>query len=177
MADTFFISDTHFGHANALTFTVDDVGTLMRPGFADVNEMDEHMVKCWNDRVRPQDKVYHLGDVVMHKRSLPILARLNGTKILIRGNHDVEPASKFLEYFKDVRGTHSIDKLILSHIPIHPESIGRWRANIHGHLHTYSVGGASGTPDPRYMCVSVEQIAYTPISLHEINTILLERNA
>jgi calcineurin-like phosphoesterase family protein len=172
MSNTFFISDTHWGHSNILTFTTGAECSPVRPGFADVQEMDEHMVKCWNSVVRPQDKVYHLGDICIHKRNLPILNRCNGEKVLIRGNHDLEKASVYLQYFKDVRGSHQIDKLLLTHIPIHPQSLARWRANIHGHLHTHQVMSSPHHPDPRYMCVSVEQINYTPISLDEVNKLL-----
>jgi calcineurin-like phosphoesterase family protein len=65
--------------------------------------MDEEMIRRWNERVRPCDKVYHLGDVVIPRKSLPILERLNGHKILIRGNHDQHCSLKDLtQYFEDV---------------------------------------------------------------------------
>ena len=45
--------------------------TKLRP-FDTPEEMDEFMVKAWNDKVKPTDKVYHLGDVVINKKSLSI---------------------------------------------------------------------------------------------------------
>ena len=61
--------------------------------------------------------------------------------------------------------------VILSHIPIHPDSLGRFGAQIHGHLHTDRVmmGGGAGDKviDPRYLSVCVEQIDYTPILLED----------
>ena len=88
MPSVWLTSDTHFGHAGVCRFTLDDGVTKLRP-WTDPGEMDEAMVKLWNDRVRPNDKVYHLGDVVINRKSLSILDRLNGDKVLIRGNHDI----------------------------------------------------------------------------------------
>lgn len=169
MANVLLISDHHFGHANVLTFMHTDVDKL-RPGFSDVTEMDEHMVKCHNDVVKPNDKVYFLGDVCMSHKSLPILGRLNGKKCLIKGNHDKAKLSQYLPYFYDIRGSHQFDGMLLTHIPTHVESLGRWPVNVHGHTHANYVKNKYGLRDPRYVCVCVEQphINYTPISLEEL---------
>ena len=158
----FFASDHHFGHANILTFKRGD-GSPLR-NFDTVEEMDEHIIKCHNSVVGHNDKVYFLGDVVMSRKksALSILYRLNGEKVLIKGNHDQCDASAYLEHFKDIRGSHQFKGLIMTHIPIHPDSLGRWGFNVHGHLHSNTVG------DPRYYNVSMESINYTPISLEEI---------
>lgn len=159
---TFLISDTHFGHSNILTFK-NQYGDLIRK-FKDVKEMDLTMIYNWNSVVSPKDKVYHLGDVSMtsftHLKR--IFDSLNGEKILIKGNHDNLKLEQYKQLFKDVRAYHILDKFILSHIPIHPESLSRWRANIHGHLH------GNKLPDSRYYNVCVEQINYTPINFEEI---------
>ena len=169
----FFISDSHFAHSNILTFLNQD-GSNLRT-FESVEHMDEHMVHCWNKTVSPNDKVYHLGDVCMSKKHLPILARLNGEKVLVKGNHDKEKLNEYTKYFKDVRGSHQFDGLIMTHIPIHPASLARWGLNVHGHTHSNSVMRDHTTNpskpqirDPRYFCVSVEQINYTPISLEQV---------
>ena len=88
MPAVFLVSDTHFGHAGVCRFTHPETGVKLRP-WTDPAEMDEDMIQAWNERVRPQDKVYHLGDVVINRRALKSLARLNGDKVLIRGNHDI----------------------------------------------------------------------------------------
>jgi calcineurin-like phosphoesterase family protein len=95
-----------------------------------------------------------------------IFDALNGVKVLIKGNHDKFKASQYLQIFKDIRAYGILDKYLLSHIPIHPESLSRWSANIHGHLHGNKIN------DPKYINVSVEQINYTPISLEELNETL-----
>lgn len=162
MTNIFLISDTHFAHSNILTFKEAD-GSLLRD-FPSVDLMDEYMIQNWNKVVKPQDKVYHLGDVGFtnfHKIK-SIFDRLNGTKVLIKGNHDNFKLSQYAQIFKDVRAYHILDKHVLSHIPIHPDSVARWKKNIHGHLH------ANVIADSRYVNVSVEQINYTPISFEDI---------
>lgn len=163
MAKTFLISDTHFGHKNILTFR-NSLGHLIRDGFKDIDHHNEVLIERWNSVVKPEDKVYHLGDVGFKNWTAmeKILTRLNGTKVLIKGNHDNHKLSQYAQVFKDVRAYHVLDRFILSHVPIHPHSIGRWKANIHGHLHQDDVG------DPNYFNVSVEKINYTPIDFEVI---------
>ena len=166
MANIFLISDTHFSHAGVCTFTEADGVTKIRP-WTDPDEMDEELVKRWNSVVRPQDKVYHLGDVVIKEKALNIMYRLNGDKVLIRGNHDIFDDKSYNKHFRSLRGCHVLDGMIMTHIPIHSDSMGRFKVNIHGHLHTNQVM-LDGKPDPRYFSVCVERIDYTPISLEDI---------
>ena len=169
MANIFFCSDHHFYHQNIPTFKRDD-GTPLRE-FSDVNHMNEIMVQRHNERVRPNDKVYFLGDVTMSRnaRGLEILGRMNGEKVLIKGNHDLCKPQQYLQYFKDIRGSHQFDGMILTHIPIHPDSLARWGLNVHGHLHYQVVRlPLSQIPDRRYYNVSMERINYTPVSLEEV---------
>jgi calcineurin-like phosphoesterase family protein len=178
MPSVFLTSDTHFGHVNICKFTNYD-GSKTRP-WDSVEEMDEDMVKRWNDTVGPNDKVYHLGDVVINRKSLQILDRLNGDKVLIKGNHDIFKLSDYTKYFRDVRACHVMNGLILSHIPVHKDSIARFGANIHGHLHANRVRKPRGVNvktgeilysndiDPDYYCVSVEHTDYTPILFEDV---------
>lgn len=162
MANIFVISDTHFGHANILNFKNAD-GSPVRGQFKDVDHMNEHMIDCWNSVVRTQDKVYHLGDVTMFKQlDGRILRRLPGHKRLVRGNHDVAPIKQYLQWFDEVYASRVLDHMILTHIPIHPNSLGRFKANIHGHIHGQPAFG------PQYFNASVEAIDYTPVSLEDI---------
>ena len=174
MPSVFLVSDTHFGHAGVCRFTHPKTGEKLRP-WDNPEEMDEAMVKAWNDRVRPGDKVYHLGDVVINRRALPILDRLNGDKVLIRGNHDIFEDKDYYKYFRSLRGYHVMDGMILSHIPVHPESLGRFGVNIHGHLHATRVmrplatSGRLDQIDPRYHCVCVEQTPdFAPILFEDV---------
>lgn len=170
MHNKFFIADTHFGHSNCLTFKRKD-GSPLRP-FTSVEEMDESMVDNWNRVVRTVDTVYVLGDVVIHRKAMPILGRLNGHKRLIMGNHDIFPNEEYLKYFEKLAAYRVFNdtpkKFICSHVPIHEESLSRWAANVHGHLHSNVVLSSPHHPDPRYVCVSVEHTNYTPIELEEL---------
>ena len=192
MSNRFLISDTHFGHTNTWQkFTLPD-GSPLRP-FTSTEEMDETMVDNWNRVVRPQDTVYHLGDVVIARRNLETVKRLNGRKILIRGNHDIFRDKDYYEAgFEQIHGVRVfVDQFILSHIPLHPDCVGeRFKRNVHGHLHGNRVmrpyyskrneydqdGFCVGKydrivgmeEDPRYLSVCVEQINFTPVSFDEV---------
>jgi calcineurin-like phosphoesterase family protein len=170
MPSVFLVSDTHFGHAGVCRFTEADGVTKIRP-WTDPEEMDEAMVKMWNETVKPTDKVYHLGDVVINRKSLGIMRRLNGDKVLIRGNHDIFRDEEYREHFRELRAYHVMNGMILSHIPLHPESLGRFGVNIHGHTHTNRVMKfeyGMDRIDPRYHCVCVEQTDFRPISFEDV---------
>jgi calcineurin-like phosphoesterase family protein len=179
MPAVFLVSDTHFGHAGVCRFTRNDGVTKLRP-WTDPDEMDEFMVEAWNERVGPNDKVYHLGDVVINRKALGIMRRLNGDKVLIRGNHDIFRDEEYRQYFRELRAYHVMNGMILSHIPVHAESLGRFGVNIHGHLHANRVKRARGVDartgevlysdeiDPRYHCVCVEQTDFAPILFEDV---------
>ena len=78
----YYIADCHFGHKNILRFD-------QRP-FADPYQMEETMIMLWNAAVRKEDTVYILGDFCWGKADewLRILRQLNGSKVLIEGNHE-----------------------------------------------------------------------------------------
>lgn len=115
----YYISDNHFFHER-LNSTMDN------RGFASLEEMHEYMINKWNSRVRPGDEVMILGDFSIGKgtETNEILARLNGRKFLIVGNHD-----KYLQdrkfnqshfiWIKDYwEAKDNGRKVILSHYPI-----------------------------------------------------------
>jgi len=78
----FFTSDTHFFHEQSF---------LYEPrGFTSADEMNEALVERWNEVVKENDIVYHLGDILMGNYDVNILKRLNGTIHLIQGNHDTD---------------------------------------------------------------------------------------
>ena len=173
MPSVFLVSDTHFGHAGVCRFVRNDGVTKLRP-WDTAEEMDEAMVKAWNERVRPTDKVYHLGDVVINRKALGIMRRLNGDKVLIRGNHDIFKDTDYREHFRELRAYHVMNGMILSHIPIHSESLGRFGVNIHGHTHANRVmmpgfnGKITDIVDVRYHCVCVEHTDFAPILFEDV---------
>lgn len=161
--NTFLSADLHLGHRGVTLFR-DHEGRKIRP-WDDVESMDEALIANWNEVVQPNDKVYLLGDLVINRRALSQGLRLNGRKTLIMGNHDTFRTQEYLDAgFTAVRGAVELDNMILTHIPVHPGQLDRYRANVHGHLHNVSL------PDPRYLCVSVEQTGFRPVSLAWVQT-------
>lgn len=165
----FVIADTHFGHKGVCRFLRDD-GSKLRP-WDTTEEMDEAMVALWNATVGPKDKVYVLGDFCINRKALPTAGRLNGDKVLIKGNHDVFRLEEYTPYFRDIRAYTVLERAILSHIPVHPTELVRFKLNIHGHLHDRAVQhygrDEEWFDDPRYVCVSAEQTGYKPIPLEQ----------
>lgn len=163
MSDIFVISDTHFNHANILKFCRDK-------DFQSVEEMNEVMIERWNAVVKPQDKVYHLGDFAMGPRAEhhKFVTALNGKKRLVVGNHD--DIKNLAPYFQKVVMWRMFSEwgLLLTHVPVHPSTLGESRfsgnqmINVHGHIH------ANKSPDGPYKCVCVEQIDYTPVNIEEL---------
>lgn len=98
----FFISDHHFGHMNILKYT--------DRCYSSVKEMDEDYIRKWNSVVSPQDTVYYIGDFsfLSQEDSTILLSKLNGTKILISGNHDRKNKEMLAMGFSNV-----VDKMFL----------------------------------------------------------------
>ena len=153
MADIYFISDPHFGHINM----------ALKRGFDTVEEHDELIVSNWNKVITKRDVVYLLGDITMEKGNYDVLDRLNGIIKVVLGNHDMpQHVPKLLEKVNKVSGCIKWKDCILTHIPIHPMEIDRFRYNIHGHIHEYDTG------HPKYINVSCETIGYTPRTFEEL---------
>ena len=147
----YVVSDLHFSHKNM----------SIKRGFSSVEEHDELIIKKWNEVVTKGDIVYILGDITMEKRSpYVLLSRLKGIKYVALGNHDRrQDIPELLKYVNGVAACFGEKKCILTHIPIHPDEMTRFRRNIHGHLHDKRIW------DERYRCVSLEQTDYAPIAL------------
>ena len=161
MTKTFIISDTHFFHQNILNFKKED-GSPLRE-FSTISDMNETIVSNWNETVRSEDNIFHLGDVCFgHKENLDILNRLNGKKTLLLGNHEHKNIKEYIPYFYDIRAYHVLNKCILSHIPVHDTQLERFKCNIHGHTHWNEL------KDKRYKNVCVEKTNFRPIDIEEI---------
>lgn len=167
MSEIFFIGDTHFGHANILQYE-----PIARP-FDTVEEMNEAIIERWNKVVNKFDKVYHLGDFCFGRENLSIITRLNGQKRLILGNHDTYSHEYTGLGFLSIHGALFWNDCILTHIPVHPYSLGsRAKYNIHGHLHSKRVMTVEVPEftriDKRYINVSCEQNNLTPMNAEEL---------
>mgnify|MGYP003333343905 FL=1 len=137
-------SDLHFGHANIQKFC-----PVTRGRFKDIEDMRERMIEEWNAVVKVEDHTYILGDVCFApwEKAVQFMARLNGTKTLIAGNHDKKllKSREFRDQFVEIRDYMDISvngtKVVMFHYPIAEwDQMHRGAVHLHGHLH----GGTSG---------------------------------
>ena len=151
----------------------------IKRGFSTVDEHDEYIIKQWNSVVHKRDTTYILGDITMEtSEPYHLLARLNGVKHVVLGNHDIpKDVEELSKYVVKISGMIKYKGMFLTHCPIHPMELGhRVNKNIHGHIHENIVkieeyDGRTGyyeTQDNRYIGVSCEQIGYTPKTLKEL---------
>ena len=150
----------------------------MRPGFTDIDHMNEVIVERWNEVVKDGDYVYHMGDVVMSGGSefYPLWSRLKGSKRLIVGNHD-DP-KQLIGCFKKIMVWRTFKEFnfTCTHIPIHPGSFRGGSFNLHGHVHSNDVRDSKGNLDLRYINNCVEKTDYRPRHLDEILQIIKDRS-
>lgn len=180
-----FTSDTHFGHKMMATrrgFTRLDVNGVVIPAITD---HDEAIITNWNRIVKPDDLVWHLGDVGLGRdtHTLECVSRLNGRKQLITGNHDaVWPGHRnsrlhqraWLEVFESVQPFAKIhldgQMVLLSHFPYDGDHTERDRNTqfrlrneglplLHGHLHSSTFNSG-----PRQLHIGVDAHDLKPVA-------------
>ena len=167
MSNVYLAADLHLGHK----------GVAGWRGYEDFRDHDNMIIKNWNSVVGKNDTVIIPGDLTMSKKPIDTLRLLNGRKIVVGGNHDTRGhTSKILEYVDGYVGAYEYKGYIITHIPVHPMCLDRYKGNIHGHLHEKLVFrqpmfGSKPIKDHRYFNVSLEQIEYKPIAF----TALVER--
>jgi calcineurin-like phosphoesterase family protein len=168
----YFTSDLHFNHQRIIEYE-----PKTRP-FNSVEEMNETLIANWNSVVKPEDTVYVLGDFAMGPANdvRGLVARLNGTIKLVRGNHDTPTKLKIYQEMgieiKDIE--YLIYKgrfFILCHFPIaSPEFIqmvvrdNSEVVNVYGHLHSNAPKGyVNGTYH-----IGLDTNNLTPISIQQV---------
>lgn len=135
MGKTFYIADWHYGHKNCIAFD-------NRP-YKDVQEMNAALIENWNKVVSKNDTVYILGDMFWCscKDAIPVLDRLNGRKILVKGNHDRCDNEQFVNRFDKIVDYLEIKDdgrdVVLCHYPIpcFKKHFYGWY-HVYGHVHT-----------------------------------------
>lgn len=164
----FFTADTHFGHANIIKY-------CNRP-YSSVQEMNEMLIKNWNDVITPSDTVYHLGDFAFDNTPEKYLVRLNGQKFLIKGNHDkkscfVLPGWTHVYDYKELK----IEKqsIILFHYAMrvwNKASHGSW--SLYGHSH----GNLLDDPKLLSIDIGVDSHGYQPISFEKVKQLMAKKD-
>lgn len=189
----FFTSDWHIGHENVLVYS-------NRP-FKDINHMHRVLVNKYNACVGEDDICYFLGDVGLAKKEVTkkIISELNGTKILVSGNHDPGVFSSYDLGFDVVITSASVrvgsTVVTLSHFPLYGvyredtttmgKSVGmnwhgeekhkewalvdRGQFHLHGHIHSPN-GGKSKTILGKQMDVGVDGNDYHPVSISQVES-------
>lgn len=130
----FVTSDLHFNHSKICEYEKESRGH-----FQSLDEMNEKLIENWNSVVGDKDTVYMLGDIFMGPLD-PIdetMPRLNGHKILIRGNHDTTPrVQRMIPYVEGVYDIYNLKHngnfYVLCHYPIR-----EWQHKEHGAIHLY----------------------------------------
>jgi len=157
-------ADTHFSHHNVIEYCA-------RP-YSGIEEMNEDMIRRWNDVVHATDLVYHLGDFGLSpaRKLGQIRQKLKGRIVLIRGNHDfgIKPKRWKEEVgIDDVVDKIDVDEFTLRHLPAKEEDMvffstitGQWL--LCGHVHERWL------MKERQYNVGVDMNNFTPISLEQV---------
>lgn len=178
-----FTSDTHFWHNNIIQY-------CSRP-YSSVEMMNELLIEAWNECVRPQDTIWHLGDFAFcgKNKAIEILEQLNGHKNLVVGNHDYSLVKKIDVFFDEVVDYKMLkvhlnyqaddgeivqyyQPVVLCHFPLLSWDLmrhGSW--HLHGHCH----GTLPKTAALR-LDVGVDVHGYHPINTEQIQNILALRH-
>jgi calcineurin-like phosphoesterase family protein len=153
-------SDTHFGHENIIKY-------CGRP-FSTVEEMDKEIIRRWNNAVKKDDIVFHLGDFCLGNKEIvsKMVQQLNGRISLILGNHDRYKSNQYIEMGFAWASRFPIiydGFYIMSHEPIFLE-VNSPFCQIHGHLHQNDYV----SPGNQHVNVCVEKTNYTPVLFENI---------
>jgi len=160
----FFTSDLHLNHSNVIKYE-------NRP-FDNVEQMNNDIIINWNNNVGTSDTTYILGDFAFGNPE-PFLKRLNGNKILIKGNHDSYSNNKAITMgFQNVHDILNIkidnQNIVLCHYPLYSwerSHHGSW--HLHGHVHSNIIDFNSS----RYN-VGIDVNNFKPLSFPEIKNII-----
>lgn len=167
-------SDHHFGHKNIIRFS-------NRP-YPTIKLMEECMIGNNNNLVEPTDVCIWVGDFAFLKdaEANEILHQMNGYKILILGNHDINKKKVKKLHFDEIHLMRKIEvpvsdgrtfDLVLTHYPMHnlPK---KNVVNIHGHEHVTFLHSADS---PQHINVNCELHEYKPISMMSIVDLINKR--
>ena len=192
-----FTSDPHFGHSNIMKYEP------KRQTFGPtIQDCDREIIKRFNSKVKPSDTLYILGDVgLTDQRYLQhCISQINGTKILVMGNHDRNPVNQYLKFgftvvCYEMKLKIAKEFALLSHYPYRkpwykalrsflyghrqerdrhkrPPNKGSWL--LHGHIHSGGglIGDGGWKLRGKQINVGVDVWDYYPVSMTQIENII-----
>lgn len=169
----YFTSDTHFGHKNIIKY-------YNRPSTT-VDEMDQLLIDRWNEKIKKDDQVYHLGDCFWNmklQKAREIRKQLNGRIYLIKGNHehvaeqlqkggDLSDMKHFNPPFEWIKDYYELmvegQRIILFHYPMRS-----WNFQTHGSWHLYGHCHGSHPPVGLSFDIGVDCWNCYPLSFDEV---------
>jgi len=159
MSELFITSDQHFGHWN--------ICQLAGRPFSSVEEMNSELIRLWNETVKPDDRVIHLGDFTLggKKQFNSFRSQLNGEITWILGNHDAGASPGWIEF---AITDHWKKRIGLIHDPYYIKHYDPYQVcdfYIHGHTHNREVS-MHEMEKPMY-CACVEKTKYKPVRIEE----------
>lgn len=159
MENVYVTADTHFDHKNLVVKNYCD-----RP-WTDLEEHNEMLVQNWNNTVTEKDTIVVVGDFAW-KRPTYWLDRLNGNKILIRGNHDPKGQIKGFQFIKDMWSAQIQNQ----HVIFCHYQMQEWSRSYHGawHLYGHSHGNAVESPTKLSFDVGIDVWDYKPVHWDQI---------
>lgn len=113
-----------------------------RPDFKDVFDYASYLIDQWNAFTEPDDTIIIAGDVGhCCRHTVTTLNKLNGNKILVRGNHDIDWGYELYACgaFVGIYDIIENDNVCIQHIP--ERYTGNCLFYIHGHHHRYDMPG------------------------------------
>lgn len=198
----FFTSDMHFSHANIIRYSerpyfnkiTDVIQTGEKSSWVSkfiarqrADEMDKDLVAKWNQTVKPDDIVYHLGDFAYGSTAnvLKHLRMLNGKKKILWGNHDdnLKQVSRIMDFYPDLKNKVEFlgdyaevniegQSIILCHY-----AMKVWNGSHHGSWQLYGHSHGSLTDDPNSLSfdVGIDCHNYKPLTFQEVKMIISKK--
>jgi calcineurin-like phosphoesterase family protein len=160
-----FTADNHFNHANIISY-------CNRP-FQNVVEMNEAMIKNWNDVVDPSDIVYIAGDLAM-KKAYEILPRLKGQLVLIEGSHDEDTIRTCKTYFRLITPRLEL-KISGRYITLSHYCMRVWPKSHYNSWHLFGHSHGCLEPIGKSWDIGVDKNEFRPLSFDEIVKIMETR--
>lgn len=134
MSNIYFCSDLHLGHGG--------ISKEFRSQFSNDQDHDQFFIDAFKQRkIRKRDIVFFVGDIIIDKKSFPLLDDIYCDRRIILGNHDIQNnrhIDDFRHYFNHIYGALRYKEFWITHMPIHTNELYD-RVNLHGHVHSNTI--------------------------------------